>query len=399
MTMTSWTRGPVGIDAGTRLTATGCCNVLVMVPTVTAGNRLMDLVPLFDGDFRVQLTVTVPNEGEIWHGLDEFVRSTGMVVLPWEQAHRHHWDLVLSASHRHIERVSGALLVLPHGAGSEMSRRFSRKAGAASRPTTGLDRDLLTYRGRLIPAAVALPHERELTTLRRTCPEALLSAVVTGDLCLDRMRASSLLRDQYRAALGVSAGQRLVTISSTWSPHSLFGRHRDLYEQVVDALTPHDRVAMVLHPNVWAVHGAWQVRSWLAAAVRKGLLVVPAAAGWQATVVASDVVIGDFGSTTSYAAALGIKVLLADHAAAAVRKGSIADVVAAGSGQLDLRQDLAAQVRRCRPTANAGRVAAALSSAPDLAASRFRAAMYRLLELAEPDRVAAPQPFALPVVS
>ena len=396
MTMTSWTRGPVGLDAGVRLTATGCRNILVMVQTVTAGNRLMDLVPLFDGDFRVQVTATVPQDDETWHGLDDYVRRTGMVALPWEQAHRQRWELVLSASHRHLERVSGPLLVLPHGAGSERSRRFSRKAGAASRPTTGLDRDLLTYRGRVLPSALALAHQRELATLRRTCPEAVPAAVVTGDLCLDRMRASAPLRDQYRAALGVSAGQRLVTISSTWSPQSLFGRHRDLYERLVDALAPHDRVAMVLHPNVWAVHGDWQVRSWLAGAISKGLLVVPAGTGWQATVLASDVVVGDFGSTTTYAAAMGVPVLLAENTTQVIRKGSIADRVAAVSGRLDLARDLAAQIRECRPS---GRVTAALSSAPDLAASRFRAAMYRLLDLPEPDRLAASQPYPLPVLS
>lgn len=393
MLTSPWVRGPVGIDAGPRLTRTSLVSVLVMVPTMAAGTRLMDLVTLLDGDHRVQVVFTVPHTGETWHGLDDYVRSRGGVVLPWQQVVQHRWDLVLSASHRHIEQVHGKLLLLPHGAGSLMSRRFSRKAGGAIRETTGLDRELLTYRGRVMPAALCLTHDREVDALRESCPEALAAAVVAGDICLDRIAGSVPLRAQYRRALGIEDGQRLVTISSTWTPESTFGSHPELYLRLVDELGHGcTRVAAVLHPHIWAVHGAWQVRAWLAPALRHGLIIIPPSEGWQATLIASDQVVGDHGSTTLYAAALGIPVHLAAYPDRNVRHESPADHLAGSVSRLDHRRPLAPQLRNApRP---APEFVDQISSRVGHAARIFRTTMYTLLELSEPS-----WPAALPAVS
>jgi hypothetical protein len=390
-----WVKGPVGAGAQVRLTRQACRTVLVMVPTMTAGTRLMELLPLLDGDHRIQMVFTTPYDDETWQGAFEYVSSLDCLTLPWKQARQHQWDMVLTASHRHIEHVDGKLFVLPHGAGSLMSRRYSRKAGNATRPTTGLDAELLTYRGRVLPAALALTHQKELKALRTRCPEAVHTAVVAGDLCLDRMVASQQCRRQYRAALDVGDDVELITISSTWSGDSTFGRHLELYSRVLQEADGTVKVAAVLHPMIWSVHGAWQVRAWLSRAVRFGLMVIPPHAGWQATMVASDHVIGDHGSTTAYAAAIGRPVHLASHPSENIRSGGIADIVARQAPRLIHSAPILPQLRQARARAGT-RVAEAITSCPGSAAGILRASMYRLLDLDEPSWPAAQSPFPLP---
>ncbi|MGQ0841001.1 hypothetical protein [Actinokineospora sp.] len=366
---------------------------------MTAGTRLLDLVPLLDGDHRVQVVFTVPRTEDGWHGLDGFARRCGALVVPWDQAFRQEWDLVLSADHDCIERMHGNLLLLPHGAGAAKSRLRSRMVAAAV-PTTGVDRELLTRRGRVIPAVIALPTESELGLVRRTCPEAASVAVVAGDICLDRLLASVPFRARYREALGVGAGTDLITISSTWSPESTFGTHPELYERLLREIGHDDtRVAAVLHPNVWAVHGAWQVRAWLARAIERGLLVIPPERGWQAAMVAADLVLGDHGSTSVYAAALGTRTCLAAFPEDNIRPGSVAHVMGRTAPRLDHTRPLRPQLAAVGPFRRASRLRAAISSRPGRTHQVLRAAMYRLLDLPEPSWPASvtPVPAALPI--
>jgi hypothetical protein len=391
----SWVLGPVGVDAEHRVTQAGCRTVLVMVPTVAAGHRLLDLIGLLEGDHRVQVVFTVPATIERWQGPEEFVRAHHGLLLPWSQAAQHTFDLVLSASHREINRVRGKLLLISHGAGSVRSRRYSRKAGGATRTTTGLDRELLTYRGRVIPRMIALPHDSELAALRRRCPEALPFATVTGDICLDGMRASLPYRQRYRQALGIAGDQTLVTVSSTWSRDSTFGQQPGLYRRLLAEL-PQDRyrLAAVLHPNIWSVHGRWQVRAWLADCIRSGLLVIPPEEGWQAAMVAADHVIGDHGSTTMYAAAIGRPITLATFPDRAIRPGSLAYHLARTALRLDHNRPIQPQLTTTQPAPDV--FADLLTSRRGMAAALLRAGIYRLLELSEPRTrsVARPVPTA-----
>lgn len=390
-----WIRGPVGLDAATHVTRTSFKSVLVMVPTMTAGTRVLDLMSLLEGDHRIQVVFTVPHAGQTWHGVDDFVRRNGGVVLPWHQAIQHRWDLVLSASHRHIEQVHGKVLILPHGAGSLMSRRFSRKARKAMHETTGLDRELLTYRGRVIPSALCLTHDHEIGVLRRLCPEALSAAVVTGDICLDRIIASIPFRPQYRRALGLDEDDDLITVNSTWTPESTFGSRPELYLRLIDELgASRTRVAAILHPNIWAVHGPWQIHTWLAPAVRRGLILIPPEEGWRATLVASDQVIGDRGSTTIYAAAARVPVHLAAYPEHDTRAGSIGHCLASIAPHLDHELPLLPQLRDMpRPVPE---FAGLVSSRIGQAAAIFRATMYRLLNLPEPSWPATSAAVPLP---
>ena len=167
-------------------------------------------------------------------------------------------------------------------------------------------------------------------------------------------------RAAYRAALGIGPDETLVTLTSTWRPDSTFGSRPELYR------TGDFRKAVVIHPTTWSVHGPWQVRAWLAD--DPDLIIIPPEEGWRAAVIASDRVIGDHGSVTQYAAAIGVPVALATSAP--VRPGSLADLVAGGASD----------------------IAARLSSRPDQAAAILRATMYRLLRLPEPAHPAHAEP-------
>jgi hypothetical protein len=200
------------------------------------------------------------------------------------------------------------------------------------------------------------------------------------------MAASLPFRQAYRRALGVAEHGTLITVSSTWTLASTFGRLPRIYSRLLAEVgTAHDRtqVAAVLHPNVWAVHGAWQVRAWLADAIRQGLLVVPPDDGWQAVMIASDHVIGDHGSTTSYAAAIGVPATLATFPADNIRAGSIAAGLSRAAARLDLDAPLLPQLAAARPRRCAG-LGRTISSRPGETARLLRVAMYDLLGLPEP---------------
>lgn len=394
-----WVRGPLGIGADQRVTRTGCRTVLVMMPTMAAGTRLLDVVALLAGDHRVQTVFTVPETIETWHGIHEFAHRHGRLVIPWQQALQLRFDLVLAASYWELDRASGPVLVVPHGATNLMSRRYSRRRPDAH-PHTGLSRETLISRGVVLPTVLALTHDSELTVLRGSCPEAVPRAVVAGDVCYDRMVAGQRHRSTYRRELGVRDDQRLVTVSSTWTPESAFGRHPELCRRLLDSLPRADhRVALVLHPRVWAVHGHWQIRAWLGTCIRDGLLVIPPEEGWRATMIASDVVLGDHGSTTQYAAAIGRPVMLATFPRESIRRGSVADTIAGRTAVLDLNRSLADQVGAAASGAGDDRIAGLITSRPGRAAAILRHAMYGVLDLPEPavPAQAMPVPVARPV--
>ncbi|MEU4445869.1 hypothetical protein AB0K14_22845 [Actinosynnema sp. NPDC050801] len=366
MTGDGWTNAPVGLGAENRITVAGCRVVLVVVPHVVAGTRLVDLLPLIESDQRVQVLFTV--QGSV-HGTAEFTHRLGGHVLPWDQATRQRFDLVLAAGFRGVDQVHGPVLVVPHGAGALKSRLRPRRANALA--GHGLTREQLIRDGRVVPHALVLSHHDELRVLRESCPEAEPVAVVAGDICLDRMVASVPHRERYRRALGVAPHERLAVISSTWTPHSTFGAHLGLYRRLLDAGHP---VAAVLHPNTWSVHGARQVRAWLP----DGLIVIPPEEGWRAAIIAADVVIGDHGSCTQYAAALGKRMLLVPLAEGLLREGSPADLTYRGAPLIDPGRPALDEAT------DVPGLVEAISSRPGEAGAVLRHTMYRLMGLAEP---------------
>ncbi|MFC7218092.1 hypothetical protein ACFQLX_07905 [Streptomyces polyrhachis] len=373
---------------------------------------MLDVLPLFHDDFRVQLLVTSTRSSVFQGGLAELFAELGLPVLPWEQALSTPVDLAVSASYGgQLPLIQGKLVVLSHGVGytkklaSREPGAGSREPGAGSRePTFGLAPEWLLADGEPFVDGLVLSHPEQLERLRRACPEAVDAAVIAGDPCFDRMLAARSYRPRFRRALGMREGQRLVVLNSTWNPEGLFGNggSQDVLPSLLPRLTaelPADdyRLAAVLHPNIWHGHGPGQIRAWLDRSLRSGLTLIDPVRGWRQALLAADLVIGDFGAVSYYAAALDIPVLLAS----------------AEQGRLDPEAPLAAFVRRAprldprgplRPQlANAlaahrpgGDAAAFVTSAPGDSAALLRRHFYRLLDLPEPPAPALLEPLPLP---
>jgi hypothetical protein len=275
------------------------------------------------------------------------------------------------------------------GAGSREPGAGSREPGAGSPPVFGLSPEWLLHDGKVFADAIVLSHDEQLERLSRYCPEAVEAATVAGDPCLDRLRASLHLRDTYRRALGLSPGRRLVVISSTWGPRSLYGLHPEMALRFAcDLPIDRYRTAIALHPNVWDGNSPWQIRLWLAAARRAGVHLLSPWEQWRAALVAADVVVGDFGSVPLYAAAIGRPVLIAathpdglDPASPVARFTAAAPALRVDRALDDQLEDVIAEPRRDAYEL----ILNELTAAPGSAATRLRALFYRLMRLPEPD--------------
>lgn len=393
-----WVNGPVGLGAEHRMLRPGCRSVLVVVPFVVAGTRLMDVLPLLEADHRLMTVFTVapaPN-GANCHGAEEFLRAAGGLVIPWAQAVQTEFDIILAASATGVAQLHGRVVLLPHGAGAVPGRRHARSAGTNALPRHTFSREELTCRGRVVPSLLVLSHDSELTELADQCPEAGEAAVVAGDIAYDRLCASVPFRDRYRAALGLSDTQELVVLSSTWGPDSAFGRHVNLMDRLIGELRrDRYRVAAILHPNIWFVHGEFQVRAWLADALRAGLLLLPPQEGWRAAIVAADVIVGDYGSVTRYAAALGTRTLLTPFGDD-ILAGSTADLLVRSAPQLRPELPLTDQVATASSGSWQADLDARLTSRPGRAGQILRRSLYHLLDLPEPARAVPVSPVPLP---
>jgi hypothetical protein len=397
-----WRQVPVGLDAQRWITRTGCKTVLVVVHTVTTGQRLADVVRLVESDLRIQVIFTAAPD-VFSNGVSDLLRDLGGLVISWEQATRITFDLALAAAYGSVHELHAPLIVVPHGASyNKLAVRRNAGGAVASRGVFGLDPQSLVQGGSVVPTAIVLPHKADLAVLGRQCPEALPVAVVAGDPCYDRILASRFLRPQYRGALGVSEKQRLVVTTSTWGSRSLFGQAADFLERMLAELPPEQyRIVTLIHPNVWFGHGPRQVRAWLQDAVRRGLALVPPTADWMSTLVAADLVICDHGSVGVYAAAAGVPIVLAQFPEDDVAPGSASAVLAASVPQLRIDRPIAEQLahaeeRHRLPVSEV--VAGRLTSEPGRFHRNMRRLMYRTLGLGQPATVPAAVPAGIPVL-
>lgn len=358
--------------------------VLAAARTFTSAVRLLDVLSVFRADFRVQTLFTVDSGSAFSRGAAETLREAGALMLPWAEAAQRDVDLLLTASENvDIERVNAPIIVLPHGIG------FHKRVPDSEGPGTRLSG--VVPAGRLCDKrlwmVVSHPSQRE--QLKADYPDAASRCLVAGDLTYERMVASLSLREDYRAALGVGTGQRLIVVTSTWGEGGLFGCLRNLPARLLSELPADEyRVALVLHPNIWSWHGEYQVeRLWLDDAMDAGLLLIPPAAGWQPVLAAADLVIGDQGSVTLYAAALDRPVLLAATGGTTVVPESPPDRLAEFAPSLDpgrsLREQVEAGIARHRGGMFGGLATEMFSPAIDPAGS-LRELFYDRMGLAPP---------------
>ncbi|MGW6741225.1 hypothetical protein ACWGDX_10870 [Streptomyces sp. NPDC055025] len=395
-----WPPVPVRLDVERWATRRIRRKILAVVHTVIAGQRLLDVIRLLEGDARVQVFFTAAPD-VFSNGVASFLEELKGLVLPWSQAVQLSFDLALAAAHGSLHELHAPVIVLPHGAGhNKITPGGRRGRQVAERGVYGLSRQRLIKDGTVVAESIVLAHEEELTRLGRECPEALPAAEVVGDPCFDRMIASLPSRALYRESLGVRGRQRLVLACSTWGPHSLLGQGTELLERLVTEL-PRDefRVAALLHPNVWNAHSEWSIRSWLAGLARAGLIVMSQYGDWVGAVAAADYIVGDHGSICLYGTMTGAPVLMAGFSDPDLDPGSPMAELRSFAPRLRDRP-LRRQLDRSSATYRAGQyeqVAARITSEPGRFAQKMRALIYRKLRLRAPAVRPTTEPARLPV--
>ncbi|WP_256725548.1 translation initiation factor 2 [Streptomyces sp. IMTB 2501] len=352
--------------------------VLVAVRSAGALHRILDVLPVFEGDERIGVRFTlVPGSDFDVDALAALERS-GARTVTWDEACDGKHDLILGASPKGPLRVlSGRRVLLPHGAG------FNKTIPGEGSPylPSGLDPHYLLADGEPWADLHALAHGSQLAGLSRHCPAAAARAAVVGDPTLDRLLASTGHREQYRLALG-TGGRRLVVLTATWGPESLLARRPGLPADLVGQL-PYDtyQFALVLHPNEFSRVGSHDLSRQLAPALSAGLVLAGPYEEWAAVLVAADAVVTDHGSTALYAAALGRPVIGAyDGGAELIPDSAMArllDRVPALSAPPELERALAAAA-----SVDTAELAGAAFARQGESLGRLRDALYRLLGLA-----------------
>ncbi|MFC7326804.1 translation initiation factor IF-2 [Marinactinospora rubrisoli] len=368
--------------------------VLAVARTVPCTARLLDVAELFRGDERVAVDFTVNAGSRFGAGITGMLHDAGVErLVPWNHAvaPEGEFDLALVANPKgELHRLPVPMLFMPHGAGH--NRLVGTLPGSLS-VASGLARSQLEHRGRTLPARLALSHPEQVERLRASYPEAAGRAVVVGDPSYDRMLANLERREHFRRALGATGGRRLVVVTSTWHHDSLLGRHgRRLVSALLSQL-PHDeyQVALIAHPNIWYRYSPAQLRRWLAPELEAGLRLVPPLEGWRATLVAADVVVGDHGSVSYYAAALGRPVLLATFGDTLIAPDSPLAEFGRATPRLDPDGDLRAQLATAEREGGSLTAADLLIQHPGGSAGRMRRLLYEMLRL-DPPPVPAPEP-------
>jgi CDP-Glycerol:Poly(glycerophosphate) glycerophosphotransferase len=377
--------------------------VLVMAQTMTSVKRLLDIAGLFNGDLRVQLVFTVP-PNVLNQGAGQMLAACGAPVLAWEQATRERFDLAVTANFGGLADVDAPIAVFSHGASrNSVARPRGRGSFPVTGPVVGFSRSDLIRAGMLVPAALALGHERELELLEQGCPEALRIAAVVGDPCYDRLTSAAPYREEYRTALGLREGQKLVVATSTWRDNSLLGGAPHMIEQLIEQLpAPEYRLVLLTHPNIWAAHGEYQMHAWYGHWAHRGLVFAGPHEDWQPLLASADYVIGDHGSVTLYGAVTGVPVLLGAFPERDVHPSSGAAALGALvprlTGNTPIPVQLAHAAAQYDPAAMA-EVAALITSEPGGFARHTRRLLYGLLGLGQPAVPArlpsAPPPRAL----
>ncbi|MFP3987118.1 CDP-glycerol glycerophosphotransferase family protein [Streptomyces sp. E11-3] len=357
-----------------------------MARTVTSTVRVVDVLrPVLRDDPRVDVVFAYDPTSAFNDGVYDLLRALGARVMPWDQLPHAKPDLIVTATENAdlTDRGGDApVLVLPHGVGfhkvvPDSRGPFDRLAGVVP--------DALLHSGR---AWLAISHPDQADQLRAAHPAAAGRTVLVGDPCYDALLEGRKLRARYRAALGVPDGRRLVMLSSTWREQSVIGGDASLPARLLAEL-PRDEyaVALVTHPNVIAAHGLLQLENVLGSALSSGLLRIPPDAGWQATLLACDLLIGDHGSVSFYGAALGTPLLLGAFGEHEVVPGTPMRELGRLAPHLDPYAPLRPQLERALDRHDADRfrkLGERALAVPGQALGRLRETVYDLLELPAP---------------
>ncbi|GLZ29046.1 hypothetical protein Lesp02_12360 [Lentzea sp. NBRC 105346] len=282
--------------------------IFCLVRTLVSAIRLEEALRIFDGDSGVKLVWVYCNGSRLSHGVREWFISKKISMITLDQAKQGYCDLVITTSER-VDLAafrSKPVIVVPHGLGFH---KYVPDAETGEPRLSGL---VCPYVLRLGHVTQGLTHPDQERQLAEITEEIVGKTALVGDSSFDLLLDSRGERPAYRAALRVSDHQRLIAIGSTWSKKSLFGKQFELIGRLLGEL-PCElyRLAIFLHPGVWSWEGEDNIRRWLKPHLESGLMLIGPAEGWHGAVIASDLFIGDNGSTSLYAAMLDKPLLLA----------------------------------------------------------------------------------------
>ncbi|MEU6857807.1 hypothetical protein AB0B28_02855 [Glycomyces sp. NPDC046736] len=347
-----------------------------------------DVEPLFSPDPRLTIAYTLIPGSRFESGAPDFAHRNDIELLPWSTARTLAPDLVVTASPDPcLYEADAPVLTLPHGAGHNRLRpELSGVSGLSPEQIQGPEGQ--------VPDFMALPGPAALTRLAIDCPAAVPHAEVCGDVCLERLRASTAQRDAYREALGVE-GRNLILLSSSWDATAL-GRKAETLPERLHAELPLDDFALayIPHPND-DLTAPSRLTGLLHPQLQNGLIMIPPDEGWRAALVAADCIIGDHGSVTFFGATIGLPVLLATFGFANMPPELPLARFGRTAPRFNQAKPAAPQLREAIAR---GPVefdyAAALAEPTPGPATRLATAAYRLLNLAPP---APPAPPAVPL--
>ncbi|WP_344570340.1 translation initiation factor 2 [Streptomyces axinellae] len=377
------------------------CDVLFAVRTATTLHRLLDAAPALAGDRRIRPYFTLVPGSDFGAGALAALDGLRAAQLPWEEALRRPFGLVLAASaNGGLDLLRGPLALLPHGAGFNRRIPGARAVVGADDAANGLHPEqLLLPDGSPLADVHALAHPGQLDRIAAGSPRAAARVAVVGDPTLDRLLESTPRRDRYRRALGTGR-RRLVVLVSTWGPESLLARRPWLPLRMATEL-PYDtyQAALVLHPNEYARKAPFGLSQDLVPERRAGVLVPGPYEEWASVLVAADCVVTDHGSTALYAAALGLPVLGAYDGGGELLPGTPMARLLEGAPRLTEDAPYEGQLAQALAGDGAQRARDAASYAfgpSGNALGKLRGHLYGLLGLAPPDTPAEPEPLPLP---
>jgi hypothetical protein len=135
--------------------------------------------------------------------------------------------------------------------------------------------------------------------------------------------------------------------------------------------------------------------------MQHGLMLVPPTAQWLGVLLAADIVVGDAGSRTAYAAAAGVPVMLAAYPGQGIAPGSAAALLAGSAPSLRPDRPIGPQLADAlagHRTELSELVAARITSEPGQFQRNMRRLIYRLLGLTQPASVPVMPPAGVPTV-
>ncbi|MGW0436795.1 hypothetical protein ACWDV4_30155 [Micromonospora sp. NPDC003197] len=332
---------------------------------------------------RVRLHYSVPPGTS--EGVAAILAAAGGLRIPWQELDVAHFDLVLAAEAALVSGISGPAIILGP---DPIQQELVEPRGVESPPGP-----------RSTPRLWALAHERQRDRLHARYSGPDLRCVVVGDPTYDRLIMSKPMRRAYRTAVKVCGKQNLVLVVLAGDPRSWFARSTMLLRRLSDELpTVTHRLMLLLPSGAGYAPGIRQVRAWISGTDGNRVTLVEPEIDWRSILIAADQVIGEYGTVTGYAAAIGRSVWLTDGPKIGSLPRSVAESVLSVASSIDpvipLRQQIPTSV--ARRAAGRDEIVRRLTSMPCRSACALRSQMYPLLRFGGPENLLRHRPVPVP---